>query len=976
MKSLIEAGSDINGVDFDGNTPFFDAIVSSDSFPALEIRLNTILELGGVANTVNHRGQTALHRVACLGFSDPNDYAHPGITSRIDFLLQERLGIDLHARDNEGSMAIHCAASISEFITWKLVQAGANTQPLANDGRNPLHFAAVNGQSNAVGLLCNLYGESSSMVDQKDESGRTPLHYATSSGSSESVYYLLQSGADPNIKDKQGLTPLHACAEHTINTAEIRKHRRYGMLLGRRNIPLELQKLYPFMDTRKGSPIYEQPWKLNTVTCQEEESRSIQDVVSLLLVSGADSGVHDTSGQTPYEFALFLDNEALANVLSPLNPQANIASPLLDQWYSIRSTISERLAQSINFEGIGVYTILQSAISLGNEAILDSLLKAGADPTAVGPDALTPVHTITHWGLISMMKIVVPYIRDLNIFSPPLLHVAAAREQSNLQMVNLLIELGIDVNASYQEVDDECRRFTGAPIPSYSAAHILAMGMQWWNISALESLCKVGANMEMTDGDGNTALQCALNGNKCGSWGPGFWRDQTLEVVLQNGADINALSPGNGATPLATALESKRGAALIRKLLDAGADINIGEVPAIFIVIESENFQATKAIIDAGGDVNALYRPEQPRWYGMGPKVETPLLAAAMCDRYSHDTKRKSEREAIMTLLLQHGADPLMNLGGGESSVFHLISFHHGLVVPILKLGIDCEIRDSQNRTPLLLACSEVEYASRATEDGSTPRELILAGANIHAIDTTGSTPLHLAARIGNTKIATLLLEKGASVSTTDDAGLTPLYYVLKHTHFAQKLELSKALISAGAEPLIKGPDGESPLHLLAPTLLELTPANDGIAADINSRRENKIDFLAEFKALYQHFVDSGCDRNARDDLGNSPLWPYVQAVKYRNDYIIVNAPADEDIKEVLDHHAVFAVNDEGDTLLHAVAARVEGEGSEPDGLCLFKELMRRGVDARKQNKKGVSALDVAAACGKEEILGLFAREE
>jgi hypothetical protein len=148
------------------------------------------------------------------------------------------------------------------------------------------------------------------------------------------------------------------------------------------------------------------------------------------------------------------------------------------------------------------------------------------------------------------------------------------------------------------------------------------------------------------------------------------------------------------------------------------------------------------------------------------------------------------------------------------------------------------------------------------------------------------------------------------------------------------------------------------------------------MARDVNFRRENKLDFLAEFKALYQHFVDSGCDREGRDNLGNSPLWPYVKKLKLRNDYIRVSAPAEEDVKEMFDNHDVFAVNYEGDTLLHAVAARVEEEDSGPDGLWLFKELMKRGLDARKQNKKGVSSLDVAAAFGNEDILGLFAREE
>jgi hypothetical protein len=88
-------------------------------------------------------------------------------------------------------------------------------------------------------------------------------------------------------------------------------------------------------------------------------------------------------------------------------------------------------------------------------------------------------------------------------------------------MVDLLIELDVNMSAPYQEVDDERRRSTGAPIPSYTAAHVLAMGEQYWNISALESLCKAGADPEMTDGDGNTVL--TMRSQRKEEWILGTW---------------------------------------------------------------------------------------------------------------------------------------------------------------------------------------------------------------------------------------------------------------------------------------------------------------------------------------------------------------------------------------------------------------------------------------------------------------------
>jgi hypothetical protein len=84
----------------------------------------------------------------------------------------------------------------------------------------------------------------------------------------------------------------------------------------------------------------------------------------------------------------------------------------------------------------------------------------------------------------------------------------------------------------------------------------------------------------------------------------------------------------------------------------------------------------------------------------------------------------------------------------------------------------------------------------------------------------------------------------------------------------------------------------------------------------------DQTDYLAEFTQLYQRFVEAGCDRNARDNFGNTPLFPYVAAVKPRNELLPYVSHACEDIKRMFEQHDIFAVNDEGDTLLHVVAGR------------------------------------------------------
>ncbi|KAJ5619208.1 hypothetical protein N7510_003192 [Penicillium lagena] len=963
-KALIQAGCDINCVDFEGNTPFHDAICSSISPVTLEI----ILELGGLATLANNRGETALHKLVRLPNVDSASPSIQMIPALMDFLLQPRLGINLHAADNEGIVAIHCAASTSDVCVWKLYQAGADINALTNDDRTPLHFAAGAGHSSAVDLLCFLYCKKLYNVDQKDENGRTPLHHAVLSGNLESVYSILQAGANPNIADKHGSTPLHLAAEHQVNISAFRKNRKYRKLPiwggGGRSLAAYI---IPPPNTRQ----YCVEWKLSFAICQEDEAVMTQDVVRCLLAAGADPALCDNSGQTAYDVAVFIGHEEVVDALSP-SPNLGTKNSLMHRWCSTRSTHAEAIARGLEDNRADAYTILQAAISTRNEAVVKALLKNGLDPMSCGPEGLTPVHYVSHWGLMSMMKTFAPFIKDINAFSPPLLHVAASRQLSNLQMVNLLIGLGVDVNTKYTEFVDKDRYFGHHPA-TYSAAHVLAVGENWWNISALESICKAGADLESADSHGSTILQCALSGDRSGFLGTSFWYDKTLEVVLKHGAKINAVSPCSGLTPLISALDTKRGLAVIQKLLDHGVDMSLCPVPPIIVAVRSGNCAVVSAVIDAGADVNIVFhRPNDKGYFRKLKDEEVPLLAASLkADRqFLGTTRPRKTREKMVALLLKRGASPWMKLRNGKSTVFHETCHNHGLIAPFIDAGIDLEVRDSEGQTPLMRACS-ISTESRVLEDDSISSQLILAGANIHAADGNGSTPLLLATQAGLYKTVKLLLVKGVNVSATNSEGLSPLYCALSGSRINEdnRLDLVNALLSAGAEPRITGPNGDTPLHILAPTLMTLSP--DG---GVYLRGYDK-SYLPAYQDLYEHFIANGCDPNARDNAGNTPLFPYVEQTKLRCDYYRVCSPAESDVRRMFGYHDVFVVNNEGDTLLHAVAGRADDETSESDGLWLFEELLARGLDPRKENKKGMSALDVAAACERQLILDLFAKE-
>ena len=942
ISRFIEAGGDIHAVDNYGNTAFHDAIKTDDCFVSLRANAGALLELGANPNTADNQGRTVLHKISSL------PAAH--FVRRFEWLQKAEISLDLHARDNQGFMPIHCAAAAADRNVLKLVEAGADPQSRINSRCNALHLAAGAGQASALGLLCKLYTDHGWDIDHRDENGRSPLHYAAASGSSECVFYLLQAGSVVNVQDRQGLTPLHATIEYQIDLVAVRQARRKaGFPYCKREGSLCGDGIQRLMDTRRDSPIHKAPEAVRAAVAAVEEVQMVQDSVRLLLSAGADQSLRDRSGYTALDLAVYLDRGDVAAILESSSQNGCGQSTSVPfRWHSLKGFDAHKIVAELDVASCDPYIVLHLALSERNEALIVALLDAGVDATVPGPEGLAPVHYVAFWGLVSVMKVMTRYIKDLNSINPPLLHAALCPQQSNVQMVDLLLNLGANVNAYFRTPMD--KEIWTAWAPGLNAVHMVAGGEHWWHIMALQSLCKAGADLDAVDSHGRAVLQCALtSGGASVRHGP--WQQDTLEIILGNGVGING-------TALQLAIEYNWGVPMIKRLLHNGADINMGRIPAIHAAVQSGSIGACEAILDAGANVNTLHNRK------------TPLLAAARKNSYDYD---------LISMLLRRGADPFFELPGEgtattSTTVFHEICHDHGTLSPFLEIGIDLEKTNAAGQTPLLASCVQQKPSNYYLTKESVPIKLINAGANIHAVSLEGSSALHMAAKAGLCDTLSLLIEKGAHVSAKDNAGLTPLYYAMKYCRIWVSLRMTKSLLAAGADLLFTGPSGENALHILAPWLLQCSPAG---YYEREQQRYAGLDYFAEYKALYKTFTDRGCDRNARDNEGNTPLFPYVQELKEENEVCDSKPPAEEDVREMFDTHDVFAVNNDGDTLLHVIATREETERRwDEDTVRLFQDLLARGVDARQENNKGLSALDVAMAYGQDNILALFEREE
>jgi ankyrin repeat protein len=146
---------------------------------------------------------------------------------------------------------------------------------------------------------------------------------------------------------------------------------------------------------------------------------------------------------------------------------------------------------------------------------------------------------------------------------------------------------------------------------------------------------------------------------------------------------------------------------------------------------------------------------------------------------------------------------------------------------------------------------------------------LVESGADLHARDARGWTPLHAAAERGRREAVEFLLDKGVDLKATDNDGQFPLHLAATRGNY----KVIKLLVARGADIHSKDSYGRTPAGLMVKNCfeeLEKTLKSGDEAEGICSTHPELKSYLLLYASveghleMVRHLVEKGADVNVR----------------------------------------------------------------------------------------------------------------
>ena len=351
----------------------------------------------------------------------------------------------------------------------------------------------------------------------------------------------------------------------------------------------------------------------------------------------------------------------------------------------------------------------------GGAAMIEKLLKAGADPNApVLAHGETALMMAARSGNAESVKLLLDHGAQVSI-KESLRGTTAlmwAAEQGHAGIIQSLAAYGADVNASSAVITPPKRRGLGFAPPGTlgdvkGGLTALLLAVREGHLDAVRALLAAGAQVNLASVDGSSPLLVAVQN--------GFY--DIGRVLLEHGADVN-LRNQKGWTPLYLSVKNRNPETTAIPAPDRG-----GALEFIQTLLERHANPNSQIKVDT-----EIHQGMTAAW--LKEAGATALLRAAVCGDLT-----------VVKMLLDHGADPL------------LATFDH---------------------TTPLMAASGVGWADGLFREYSEDQTLEVVkilqerGSEVNLANDHGITALHGAAYKGANKVIQFLVDRGANLAAQD----------------------------------------------------------------------------------------------------------------------------------------------------------------------------------------------------------------
>ncbi|CAB1316853.1 unnamed protein product [Coregonus sp. 'balchen'] len=645
------------------------------------------------------------------------------IKSKTEFPLHKAIKVE-----REDVVFLYLIEMDSQSIATTLVNNKADVDMVDQSGWSLLHKAIQRGDEFASTFLIRHSAQVNAATVGAVE---TPLHLVCSfsprkhsgevmSGMARIAEVLLKTGANPNMQNSKGRTPLHEAVvsgnEPVFNQLlqckqldlELKDHE------GSTALWLALQYITVSSDPNV-NPFEEDAPVVENGTSFDENSFAAQ-----LIQRGSNPDAPDTAtGAGSEAAALFLAthgakvNHANKWGETPLHTAcrcglAGLTAELLQQ--GANSNLQTQKALPDEAQGVSLQSPLHMAIIHNHPDVVSVILeqKANAlhatnnlqiipdfslldsmDQTVLGLALWTGMHTIAAQLLGSGAS-----INNTMSNGQTLLHMAIHRQDSKSAL--FLLEHQADINVRTQEGETALQLAISNQLPL-----------------VVDAICTRGADMSVVDKRGHPPLWLALENGL----------EDIASTLVRHGCDATSWSPGPSGCQ--------------QTLLHRAVDEN-NEVTACFL-------------IRSGCDVNS---PRRPGPSGEGGEEardgQSPLHLAASWGL-----------EEVVQCLLEFGANVNTQDAEGRAPIHVAISNQHSVIIQLLisHPDIRLNVRDRQGMTPF--ACAMTHKNNKAAE-AILKRE---PGA-AEQVDNKGRNFLHVAVQNSDIESVLFLISVQANVNS------------------------------------------------------------------------------------------------------------------------------------------------------------------------------------------------------------------